>query len=130
MKGSVVSSKLGFQKIQTFAVWSVFPRILSFAKKSFLVIFSFGVLTALQIASLEVCTRYKVFPLNGFYLTNLIFGIVTVGYFFVSKRVISISNWRSIAAKFKKTKSKEIPAVLLIVRRKPIEKPKSNSAAV
>jgi hypothetical protein len=129
MNDSVFISKPRLQTARTFAVRWTFPRVLSFVRKFSAVMFLFGFLAGVQIAALETGTRLKTFPLNGFYLTNLILGIFAAGYFFVSKSVGRIQIWRNVTAKFQKN-PKEIPAMLLIIRRNSVEKTKTESAVV
>lgn len=101
-----------------------------FVKRGGLLIFSLGILGVLQIASLEITNRYRIFPLYGFYLMCLFVVVALSIYLVVSKRVVSLPAWRNIGRKPKQKKLEEIPAVLLIIRRTKIRTPKNNSVSV
>lgn len=102
-----------------------------------------GVMFGLQFASLEICSRAGVFPLYGFFITNLLYAVFLVGIYRISKYRFSLSQINPFAGvrnlkqriaagssipqiKRKKPNTKQIPAVLLIIKRRQAEQPKKN----
>lgn len=131
-------------KTVSFSLLKVISAAVGFIFKTFVWLGVLGgVMFGLQFASLEICNRAGVFPLYGFFITNLLYAVLLVVIYRISKYrfslpqinpFASVRNLKQrIAAEIpipqinrKKPNTKQIPAVLLIVKRRQAEQPKKN----
>jgi len=135
-------------KTASFSLFNVISKAVGFIFKTFLWLgFLGGTMLVLQLASLEICSRARIFPLYGFYFTNLLYGVFLVGIYQISKRGFALpsinlaerlsnSKGRILSGisfphiRYRKSDKKQIPAVLLIVRhRKEIQPKKENQVS-
>lgn len=134
-------------KTSSFSLFKAISATVGFIFKTFVWLGVLGgVMFGLQFASLEICSRAGVFPLYGFFITNLLYAIFLVGIYRISKHrfrlpqinpFAGVRNFKQrIAAgisisqiKRKKPNTKQIPAVLLIIKRRQAVQPKKNSVS-
>lgn len=135
-------------KTASFSLFEITTTTVGFIFKTFLWLgFLGGTMLVLQLASLEICSRAGIFPLYGFYFTNLLYAVFLVGIYRISKRGFALPT-ASLVEKLRNSKGRirlrtspqnighgksgkeQIPAVLLIVRhRKEIQTKKENKVS-
>lgn len=112
--------------------------------------FSTLVLGFIQLAVLYICDKFSIFPIHGFFIGNALLGLCLFSFILVSKRFnqnplpldyFSSNPWRKwrnyfsenisapVVARRQPAKAVDRKAVLLIIKRKVAEKPKSRSTA-
>lgn len=123
-------------KTAPFSLIKVIATAVGFIFKTFVWLgFLGGTMFVLQLASLEICSRARIFPLYGFYFTNLLYAVFLFGIYRISrsgfalpitnlvKRLLNLKGRILPEITFphirpRKSDIKQIPAVLLIVRRR------------
>lgn len=104
-------------------VWRT--RLNRYFKRFVFVVFITGLSISLEVVSLEIPNRYSVFPLYGFWVFSAAAAVFLTVYLL---NPIEFFKHRIAVVKTAVSGRQEIPAVLVIIRRRKVEQPKTKKA--